>query len=288
MALGKGLDSLIPTSSKVSRKTLRKEMLGSASNADKIWHIPLTDITPNPNQPRKEFSHAELEQLVTSIKTHGIMQPITVTEKEDGGYEIIAGERRYRASVIAGLPTIPAMVRSATEQEKLELGLIENIQRQNLNPIEEAYAYHRLSDEFGLTQQQISEQVGKSRPLIANTMRLLDLPQEIQKGLIDGKISVGKARALLSLKDETEQVAMYQGMIGSHATVREVEKAVARKGDTSRKGSIRKDAQLGAAEQLIEERLRAKVHISGRGEKGTIIISYYSKDELKRLIEELT
>ncbi|EKD67511.1 MAG: Stage 0 DNA-binding protein [uncultured bacterium] len=282
------MDSLIPTQPK--RKLFRKEteFSSSANAADRVWHIPLSDITPNPNQPRKEFSHAEMEQLVASIKKHGIMQPITVTEKEDGGYEIIAGERRYRASMIAELPTIPALVRSATEQEKLELGLIENIQRQDLNPIEEAFAYQRLTDEFGLTQQEIAEQVGKSRPLIANTIRLLDLPEPIQKALIDGHLSVGKARALLSLKDEKEQLQMYQSMMGTTATVREVEQAVAGKGQMSRKGSVRRDQQLSTAEKMIEDRLRAKVHISGKGEKGTIQIAYYSKDELKRLIEELS
>ncbi|OIO18869.1 MAG: hypothetical protein CO029_03370 [Candidatus Magasanikbacteria bacterium CG_4_9_14_0_2_um_filter_41_10] len=286
MALGKGLDSLIPTYS--NRKMVRKETSFSGNSADRVWHIPLSDITPNPNQPRKEFSHAEMEQLVASIKKHGVMQPITVTEKEDGGYEIIAGERRFRASTIAELPTIPALVRSATEQEKLELGLIENIQRQDLNSIEEAFAYQRLTDEFGLTQQEIADQVGKSRPLIANTIRLLDLPEIIQKALINGHLSVGKARALLSLKDEKEQLQMYQNMMGTTATVREVEQAVAGKGQQSRKGSVRRDQQFSSAEKIIEDRLRAKVHISGKGEKGTIQISYYSKDELKRLIEELS
>ncbi len=289
MALGKGLDSLIPTNNSKSRFMIRKETsVSPSSNADRIWHIPLSDITANPDQPRKEFSHAEMEQLVLSIKAHGIMQPITVTEKDDGGYEIIAGERRYRAATIAEFPTIPAIVRSATDQEKLELGLIENIQRQDLNPIEEAFAYQRLSDEFGLTQQKISEQVGKSRSLIANTIRLLDLPTEIQKGLIDGLISVGKARALLSLTSEKEQLQMYASMIGTNATVRDVEQAVAGKGSASRKGSVRRDPKLGSAEKLIEERLGAKVQISGKGEKGVIQISYHSRDELKRLVEELS
>lgn len=287
MALGKGLDSLIPSKSPLARKTVRKETT-AVGNADRVWHIPLTDITPNPDQPRKEFSHSEMEQLVLSIKTHGVMQPITVTEKEDGGYEIIAGERRFRASQIAELPTIPALVRTATELQKLELGLIENIQRQDLNPIEEAFAYQRLSDEFGLTQQHIADQMGKSRSLIANTIRLLDLPEEIQKGLINGTISVGKARALLSLKDEAEQLRMYRNMIGTEATVRDVEQAVAGKGPQSRKGSVRKEPQFHAAEKLLEDRLGAKVEIKAKGEKGHILISYHSKDELKRLVEELS
>ncbi len=288
MALGKGLDSLIPAQSKKMRRSIRKETTTPSNDADRIWHIPLTDITPNPDQPRKEFSHGEMEQLVASIKKHGIMQPITVTEKDDGGYEIIAGERRFRASTIAEIPTIPAIVRSATDQEKLELGLIENIQRQDLNPIEEAFAYKRLSDEFGLTQQNISDQIGKSRSFIANIIRLLDLPEQIQKGLIDSKISVGKARALLSLKDEKEQLKMYTSMIGEGITVRDVEQAVAGKGPSSRKGSVRRDPKLTSVEKLMEDRLGAKVQITGRGEKGSVHIYYHSKDELKRLIDELT
>lgn len=289
MALGKGLGSLIPAQSKKFRTSIRKETAFIPSaNLDRIWHIPLSDIIPNPDQPRKDFSHAEMEQLVASIKTHGILQPIIVTEKEDGGYEIVAGERRYRASMIAEFTTIPSIVRSATDQEKLELGLIENIQRQDLNPIEEAFAYKRLSDEFGLTQQNISEQVGKSRPTIANMIRLLDLHDEIQKGLIDGKVSVGKARALLSLTDEKEQLKMYRSMVGTHLTVRDVEQAVAGKGNVSRKGSVRRDPKLVAVEHLIEDRLGSKVRITKRGEKGSIQIYYHSRDELKRIIDELT
>src|SRR3989344_8448301 len=171
MALGKGLNSLIPPGR--SRKATRIET-GSAGDRDKIWHIPISEIVPNLEQPRKTFSQEDLADLVSSIKQHGVLQPITVTEKDDGGYELIAGERRWRASQIAGRPTIPAIVRSASQQEKLELALIENIQRQNLNPIEEAFAFRRLMDEFGLTQQQVADQVGKSRPAVANTVRLLD------------------------------------------------------------------------------------------------------------------
>ena len=146
MALGKGLGSLIPQQKRgiVHRET------GQSSDKDKIWHIPVSEIVPNAEQPRKEFSHAELEDLVGSIKEHGVLQPILVTERDDGGYELIAGERRLRATTIAGLATIPAIVKAATRQEKLELALIENIQRQNLNPIEEAFAYRRLMEEFGM------------------------------------------------------------------------------------------------------------------------------------------
>lgn len=287
MALGKGLNSLIPQSK--GRKTIRKQTQAApAADTDKIWHIPLSDIVPNTEQPRKHFSHQDLEDLVASIKEHGILQPINVTEKPDGGYELIAGERRFRSAEIVGLPTIPAIVRKANQQEKLELALIENIQRQNLNAIEEAFAYQRLMDEFGLTQEDVSQKVGKARSTVANTIRLLDLPEEIQKALVDEKMSPGKARALLSLKDEKEQLALYRSMTGQEASVRDVERAVAGKGQASRKGSVRKDPNVAAQEAVLEERLGTKVHISRKGEKGTITIEYYSLEEFRRLMEELS
>ncbi len=286
MALGKGLSSLIPQNK--PRKTIRKQTGNNGDSGEKVWQIPISEIVPNTEQPRRDFSHQDLENLVVSIKKHGILQPITVTEKDDGGYELIAGERRLRASQIAGLATVPALVRSATQQEKLELALIENIQRQNLNPIEEAFAYERLMHEFNLTQEEVSEQVGKARSTIANFVRLLDLPDEMQKALVNGKLSAGKAKALLSLKDEKEQEAVFNSMVGKSMTVRDVERTVASKGPQSRKGSVRRDPNLIASEQLLEDRLGTKVHITGRGDKGTIVIDYYSKGELKKLISELS
>src|SRR3989338_1282147 len=285
MALGKGLSSLLPQSK--SRKTIHKET-GNAAEPGQIWHITISEIVPNSEQPRKSMGHQDLEDLVKSIKKHGILQPITVTERNDGGYELIAGERRLRASQIAGLPTIPAIVRAATQQEKLELALIENLQREDLNPIEEAFAYKRLHEEFGLSHDAIAEQVGKSRPVVSNTIRLLDLPEGIQKSLIDGAISEGKARALLSLRSEKDQLDTFRQMTGQGITVRDVERAVAAKGERSRKGSIRRDANILAQEQMIEDRLGAKVTITRKGEKGTILIHYYSNEEFTRLMGELT
>lgn len=286
MALGKGLNSLIPSKGKTGRNILHRET--GVKSADRLWHIPISEIVPNSEQPRREFSHSELEDLVASIKLHGILQPITVTEKEDGGYELIAGERRLRAANIAGLATIPALVRSASRQEKLELALIENIQRQDLNPIEEAFAFKRLIDEFGLTQYEVADRVGKSRPVVTNTIRLLELPEEIKKALIEGKIGMAKARAILSLKDEKDQVEMFRKMQDEGATSHDVEVAVARQGSASRKGSVRRDPNILAQEQILEERLGAKVRISIRGERGTIEISFHSKDELKRILQELS
>ena len=289
MPLGKGLGSLIPQKKSAFANIIHKETSGNVpNNNDRIWHIPISEIVPNREQPRKEFSHQDLEDLISSIKKHGILQPITVTELDDGGYELIAGERRLRASQMAGLVSVPAIVRTATSQQKLELALIENIQRQNLNPVEEAFAFRRLTEEYGLTQEQVAEQVGKSRPAVANTIRLLDLPEVIQKSLINGQISMGKARALLSLKDEKEQIKMFQSMVGERVTVRDVEDAVASKGQNSRKGSVRRDPNLMAQEQMLEDRLGTKVRITQKGEKGNIMIEYYSREELKRLIGELS
>lgn len=283
MALGKGLDSLIPNASHSARHS------ASASPAtERVWQIPLSEIVPNPEQPRKVFSHADLEDLVVSIKKHGILQPITVTERTDGGYELIAGERRFRASQIAGLATIPALVRAATEQEKLELALIENIQRQNLNPLEEAFAYKRLIDEFNLTQQEVADQVGKSRPVVANTIRLLELPEEIQRALMDGVLSAGKARALLSLKSTKEQLDVFHSLLNEEGvTVRDVEKVVAAKGPASRKGSVRRDPNVMELEQQLEQKLGTKVMIHLRGERGTIEIQFTGREELKRVFDGL-
>ncbi len=289
MALGKGLSSLIPQQ-KTARKVIRKETsFETPSNADRVWQIPLSEIIPNSEQPRKHFSHADLEDLVASIKKHGILQPITVTEREDGGYELIAGERRFRSSQIAGLATVPALVRTATQQERLELALIENIQRQNLNPVEEGFAYRRLMDEFGLTQEDVASQVGKKRPTVANMIRLLDLPEVVQKSLMEGKISAGKARALLSLRTEEERLDVFESMMGEKMSVREVEAEVAaKKMGISRKGSVRRDVNIRAQEEIIEDRLGTKVTISGKGEKGKIVIAYYSAEELRRIVEELS
>lgn len=287
MALGKGLGSLIPTSK--SNYAVQKEPAPTEKLKDneRLWHIPLSEIVPNEEQPRRFFSPEDLEDLVSSIKEHGVLQPITVMEKEDGGYEIIAGERRFRASQRAGVATIPALVRSVTKQEKLELALIENIQRQNLNPIEEAFAYQRLMEQFHLTQEQVSKKVGKSRPVIANTVRLLDLPEKIQAALMDGTLSSGKARAILSLRSEDEQMAAFESMMGQKMTVRDIEHVVMQKGAAARKGTLKRDPNILAQEQLLEERFGAKVRISQRGERGTIVIEYHSKDELKRILDDI-
>ena len=282
MALGKGLNSLIPQQKKV-RNIIRRET-GIVNGNDRVWQININDIVPNPEQPRKEFNEEELHSLVLSIQKHGIMQPLVATERQDSGYELIAGERRLRAAGLAGLSTVPVLVRTATQQEKLELALIENIQRHNLNPIEEAYAYSRLLEEFNLTQEQAAEQLGKSRSALANTIRLLDLPERIQTALTKGEFSAGKARALLSLSSEKEQLEMFDSMMGVKMSVRDVEGLVANK----KNNKTVKDANLASQEKIIEERLGSKVTIAGNTKKGKIMISYSSTEELKRLISELS
>ncbi|PJA89643.1 MAG: chromosome partitioning protein ParB [Candidatus Magasanikbacteria bacterium CG_4_9_14_3_um_filter_32_9] len=298
MALGKGLGSLIPQNKPVEKNTVFgpvEKVVDNSQNENglksetQVWQIPISEIRPNEEQPRKDFSHEDLEDMVSSIQQHGVLQPITVNEKKDGKYELIAGERRLRASEIAGFATVPAIVRKVEDgQEKLELALIENIQRQDLNSIEEAFAFKRLIERFGLTQEEVAQRVGKKRPTIANTIRLLGLPEEIQKGLIDGKISMGKARALLSLKSPKEQWDMYQSMLGKQISVRDVEQAIVRKGPRSRKGSVRRDPNLNAIEERIEEALNTKVRITQRGERGSIVVEYYSKEEFRELVEKLS
>ncbi len=288
MALGKGLNSLIPqTRSTVSKSDSGFDKFSIKNDGTQIIQIPISEIVPNAEQPRKNFSHQELEDLVLSIKEHGVMQPITVVERREGGYELIAGERRMRASQIAGKNTVPAIVRVATPQQMLELALIENIQRQDLNPIEEAVAFKRLIEVFGLKQDEVAKKVGKSRSAIANTVRLLDLPNDIQTALMDGKISMGKARALLSLSSEREQLKVFQTMIGESASVRDIEERVRNNNSKSRKGSVRKDPNIMAQQQLLEDTLGTKVTITKKGESGNITIYYDNLLDLKRIISDL-
>ena len=280
MSLGRGLGALITP-------TNNKSNAGSVSaDEGKVWFIPISKITADPNQPRKKFDVQELEQLSSSIKEHGVLQPILVVEKIDGGYEIVAGERRWRASQLAGMTTIPALIKKLADQQKVEISLIENIQRQDLDPIEEAFAYKRLMEEFDLTQQQVADKVGKSRPGVANAVRLLDLPAEVQAALIDRKINSGQARALLSLATVQEQLHMLASMLGEKITVRELERE-ANKQKILNHRPIRKDANLLFLEDKMRAEFGTKVNITQKGDRGTIVLDYYSQEELKRLVNKL-
>jgi ParB family chromosome partitioning protein len=278
MALGKGLGALISNSPKQ-----KLEANSDVNNQERIWHIPVTAISPSQQQPRQNFGQLELEDLMNSIKEHGVLQPLLVTEKPDGGYELVAGERRWRAAQMAGLVTVPAIIKKMENQERLEVGLIENIQRENLNPIEEAFAYQRLMDEFGLTQQQVSEKVGKSRSAIANFVRLLHLPEEVKAALADKRINMGQARALLSLDTSAKQLDMLSSMLGQRITVREIERNVSRQ--TANK--THRDPNIAYLEDGLRAALGTKVTITKKGERGTIVVDFYSTEELNRLIQKL-
>jgi ParB family chromosome partitioning protein len=255
MSLGRGLGALISSTQQPQQSVNSSGNNSSVTPGEKVWVVPLTTIKPSVNQPRKQFAPEELQELAESVKLHGILQPILVTEKSDGGYEIIAGERRYRAAKIAGLTTVPVIVKRIEAQQKLEIALIENIQRQDLNPLEEAFAYKRLIEEFGLTQQQVADKVGKSRPAVANTVRLLDLPNQVQTALIEGKINMGQARALLSLENETQQIEMLSSMMGKSITVREIEHQVQQQ--QPRSANLRRDPNLIFLEDKMREKLGA-------------------------------
>lgn len=279
MSLGRGLGALITSTAKNNLSTV-------TADEGKVWFIPLSKVTADPNQPRKKFDQDELNQLAASIKEHGVLQPILVVEKNDGGYELVAGERRWRASHIAGMTTIPALIKKLADQQKVEISLIENIQRQDLDPIEEAFAYKRLMEEFSLTQQQVADKVGKSRPAVANAVRLLDLPVEVQAALVERKINSGQARALLSLSTPQEQLGMLASMMGEKITVREIEREANKQKVLSHR-PIRKDANLLFLEDKLRAEFGTKVNITQKGDRGTVVIDYYSQEELKRVVKKL-
>ncbi len=285
--LGRGLGSLIP-GAKTPSPTPVSQPAPSAANTPRgtlLLQIPPDKIRPNPHQPRTEFTHSDMEELVASIKEHGILQPIAVTSLNDGNYELIAGERRLRAAKMAGLITVPAVLReSISEKHKLELALIENIQRKNLNPVEEAEAYQKLIDEFGLTQEEVARRVGKSRPVVANMLRLLNLPEEIQLGLMEGKIFASQGRLIASLSDEKDQMALYRKFVGGGVTARRGEEMVRQAHGKSGKA----DPNIASKEAALREALGTKVQIKMSGsEKGKIEIDFYSREELNEVIKKM-
>ncbi|KKR48450.1 MAG: ParB-like protein partition protein [Candidatus Magasanikbacteria bacterium GW2011_GWC2_40_17] len=296
MPLGKGLGSLIPNFKQTgaTAETTTKSFAGgnnfaggsAGSKENQLWNIPVSLIKANAYQPRQVFEHQDLEDLVNSIKEHGILQPLLVTENEDGSYELVAGERRFRAAQILGLSTVPALIKKIKGSAKLELALIENIQRKNLNPLEEAFAYQRLINEFALTQEEVAKKVGKSRPYIGNHLRLLSLPEEIKNGLIEGEISSSSARAILGLSSAKEQIKFYHKLKGNGATVHQVETQVAAE-RLKKTGLTRRDPLVLDFEKRLREKLGTKVEITKNGAKGKITIEYYSDEELRRLVKEI-
>ncbi len=255
-----------------------------------LW-LDVQKLQPNPHQPRVEFDQEKLEELAESIKEHGILQAITVEDAGNGSFYIIAGERRTRAAKIAGLTKVPVQIRRFSEQKKLEVALIENIQRADLNPIEEAVAYYKLMELSGLNQEQVAQSVGKNRSTVANAIRLLKLPEDMRNSLIQGTITPGHARAILSVNGETEMRILFGKIIGTGMNVREAEEMAKTLNEGSGKLPSKKsapkteakDPNVKAVEQQFIERLGTKVEIKGSMDKGTLEISFFSKEDLNRI-----
>lgn len=290
--LGRGLDSLI--SNKLDR-TIEKEVKGEDSKGAQEIMVRLSDVEPNKGQPRTNFDKAALKELAESIRIHGIIQPIVV-RKTGNTYEIIAGERRWRAARMAGLTEVPVIVRDYSEQETYEVALIENIQRQNLNAIEEAVAYQKLIDEYNLKQEQVAGRVGKSRTAVTNSLRLLKLEDSVKQMVIDNKLSAGHARALVSVGNSELQTRLADKILDENLSVRQTEELIKEESEKDSKPKKEKKAKAAmekAPEYVkIEEELKqifgTKVTIkNGSENKGKIEIEYYSLDELERLISQL-
>lgn len=275
--LGRGLDALIPSL--------------SVNDDDKVIEISLSQLRPNPYQPRKTFDEDSIKELAESIRQHGIIQPIIVRTVLKG-YEIIAGERRFRASQFCGNATIPAVVRSFTDQQVMEIALIENLQREDLNAIEVAVAYQALIDKFKLTQEELSMKVGKSRSHIANFVRLLSLPAEIKDNVSRGTISMGHARALVGIKDEKSQKELADLTVSLDWSVRDLEEAIQKldtkqSEDKTKPNQKKRDPYIDHLEESLRERFKTTVKIKQQKDKGKIELQYYSKQDLERLLELL-
>ncbi len=284
--LGRGLGAFFdnPGIDAVEEKT--------AEGGGGVKKIKIRDIEPNPDQPRKTFDKEALEVLAQSIKEHGLIQPILVKRQENGMYVIIAGERRWRASKLAGLTEIPCVEGDYSEQEVMELALIENLQREDLNPIEEAEGYLRLIDSFGLKQEEVASRVGKSRSAVANSLRLNNLCDDVKKAVIDGAISQGHARALLAVTDRAKQTELAEKIEKEGLNVRQTEKLVsALLADKPKKAAAEKDENIETYFRELEQRLSGtvgtRVQIKNGKNKGKIEIEYYSNDDLENILKKL-
>lgn len=273
-ALGRGIKALIP---QVEEST------------EGVQELPIGSVRPNPKQPRRHFEEAPLRELAESIREHGVLEPLIV-RPVDLGYEIVVGERRWRASQLAGLATVPAVVRSLTEREAMELALVENLQREDLNPIEEAEAYRRLLDEFSLTQEEVAQRVGKDRTTIANRLRLLGLTGLARKALESGQISAGHAKALLSVADEALRDALTKRIIDEGLSVRQVEE-LAKKEQPKRRVKPKPveeyDPHWAALEDEFRRVLGTKVNVVHKGSRGRIEIEFYGEEDIERILNVL-
>ena len=277
-ALGRGLSALIPDAPPTP-----------AADTERSLELDIDQLRPNPFQPRVHMDDGRIEELARSIRSHGVIQPIVVRRTAEGGYEIVAGERRWRASQRAGLLKVPVVVREIPDDRLLAAALIENIQREDLNPIEEAQAYRRLADDLSLTQEQIAEAVGKDRSSIANYVRLLRLPHEVRESVAAGALSMGHARAILGMPDESAQLRVAREVVAKNLSVRETESLVSKSGQGApAKAEAPKDVHTRAAEERLRFALGTRTRIVRKGAGGRIEIDFSSENELQRLFEYLT
>lgn len=287
-SLGRGLGSLIPQKVKKIATSPSGEPvvdLATEVDKDKISRVSPDKILVNLRQPRKNFSEQAMQELVESIKQYGIIQPLIVSQK-DRNYELIAGERRLRAAKIIGLEKVPIIVREAKEQEKLEIALIENIQREDLNPIEMALAYRRLIDEFNLTQEEMALRVGKARPSITNILRLLNLPEIIQQALMEGKINEGQAKLIVGLDSETKQMVLFKKILRKNLTIEDTLKESRRMGGT-KQARIKINYVDKDKEFAFREFFGTKTEIKRKGKGGLVILFFYSDEELREMVEKI-
>lgn len=283
------MSSLIPSFNQAgasAKPVFTSHEVGETGGAQ-LLYLPVDQIDPNPFQPRDTFAHGSMEDLMNSIQKHGVLEPILVTRKSDGRYELISGERRLRAVKMLGLPNVPALIRHAEDLEKLELALIENLQRQDLNAIEEAEGYHQLVDAFNLTQEETAKRVGKSREAVANALRLLSLSGDIQAAIAEGKITPTHGRLLLQIESPKERQIMFEQMLKDKLTIREAEM----RGQTQikrRKAAAFKDPKILGMEESLRGALGTKVSIEKRGKDGKIMIEFYSEEELENIVNRIT
>ena len=289
--LGRGLDALFGVFDEEDNyKNITKQEEPKKTQASSgVAEIDIEKIKPNPNQPRKNFDIDALNELASSIKVHGIVQPIVVNDLGDGTYMIIAGERRWRAANICGLKKVPAVVRNYTEKQVKEISIIENLQREDLNPIEAAKAIKELMDEYGLTQDAVSDRIGKSRSSVANTLRLLSLYPDVMKMVEEGKISAGHARCLVVVEDKNEQIKLAQAVVNKNLSVRDLEKAVKNLENPPKRQIVSQEQSLELKELIIQmqKTFATKVSAIGNDNKGRIYIDYYTRDDLDRIAELL-
>lgn len=286
--LGRGLGALIEDSAPVEIvRTENRSADEEDSSADRVRYIKTFGITPNPNQPRKTFDEDKIKDLADSILQHGVIQPIVVRKTEDA-YEIVAGERRWRAAIKAGLSEVPCLVRELSDEQNMLIAIIENMQREDLNPIEEAEGLNQMIVAFGLTQEEVSKSVGKSRPYITNALRLLKLPSYAQDLVSEGQMSAAHGRTVVTIADEAARKALCERIVKEGLSVRETEKLAAEIGKPKKKAvKKQKSPDVKRVESELKDILGTRVNIEHKGAKGRIEIEFYSRDELERLLEML-